>query len=563
MNIFGRMVERAKSEGQIARAEVGSTDSDIDFEAILAPMPSKNADQMRAQTRRAHVSEVQRAVAWTIKTSPAETSPAETSTPETFTSETFASETASPETSSPKMSAPLTRPTPSTALSSKHDKMAVKPAPVKDITVSATSKSVNSEQPSVQSPKTMAPRDEPKSDIAMANDYIETIRHYSRRTIEQQERSEARLRGLSGVLKQIELKLATFSRMEARLDTALQANKVLQGHIDDGKERSQMLELRIKTLEPQYVALRDTLETARIDLSAQRDVIRGQKEKLTRFNTLLSKAATRVAETDSRSASVAQAYKKLRSEFQEQTNALSKKNRRLVDLEKGWDAMAKKLAVRNNDYEVMSVELKGLKNEHEDLKKRYLDASAAFENARYEFKSQITELKNKLLRRNEEYTTLNSHLESFKAQVEETGGISAFREREIVELKEAVEAERERVRIAENRMVDKAHLADMNGRALERAKFEYEVLNEKYATALSDIDMFKNMALSQNQKLSRYAAVSGSIDTDETKPPASKLAAIQSTKAQKPKKKPKNTNRADSGAFDPGFKARAFVTPRP
>ena len=554
MNIFGRMVERAKSEGQIARAEIGSKDSDIDFEAILAPLPSKNADQMRAQSRRANISEVQRAAARTIKTSPSETSSQETSL-----QMTSAQMTSAQKTLVQKTAAPLTRPTPPTTLSAKQDKIAVNAPTVQNAPESPTSKSVNSEQSSVQSPKTMAPRDEPKSDIAMANDYIETIRHYSRRTIEQQERSEARLRGLSGVLKQVELKLATFSRMEARLDAALKANKVLQGHIDDGKERSQMLELRIKTLEPQYVALRDTLETARIDLSTQRDVIRGQKEKLTRFNSLLSKAATRVAETDSRSASVAQAYKKLRSEFQEQTNDLSKKNRRLVDLEKGWDAMAKKLAVRNNDYEVMSVELKGLKNEHEDLKKRYLDASAAFENARYEFKSQITELKNKLLRRNEEYTTLNSHLESFKAQVEETGGISAFREREIVELKEAVEAERERVRVAESRMVDKAHLADMNGRALERAKFEYEVLNEKYATALSDIDMFKNMALSQNQKLSRYAAVSGSIDTEETKAPASRLAAIQSPKAQKSN----HANRGDTGAFDPGFKARAFVTPSP
>ena len=392
-----------------------------------------------------------------------------------------------------------------------------------------------------------------KTDITKAQDYVDALSNYSRRALEQSRQTDVRLRGLSGVLGQIELKLAKYGQLEAHLATTRASNQKLRNALDTRTQQVQALELKVKSLEPQYLASRKSLELARQDLATQRDVLIGQKEKLNKFNKLLSRAATRVAETDSQYGGLVQAYKILQTECRAQATDISNKVRAYVELKKETEVLQGKLELRTSEHEKMARALTALKTEYTDVKRRLSDSTSAFENSGYEFRSQVKLLKNQLVRRTEESRLLKIQVQNLKAQSEEEGGLSAYRERELRELKEGLEAERERVRIAELRSVDKAHLADMNGRALERAKLEYEVLNEKYATALSDVEMLRSMALTQNEKLARFATLSGTIDTRTTAMPASHLSAVQARQRQ---------NAADAGSFDPGFSSSSQSSPQ-
>lgn len=569
MNIIGRMIERAKSERASSTGSEFDDNLDIDVQSALAPLPVSPASENKTHRQDWHAQDrhsegriapfTQTAINNAAETEQAERIKLAAQRKADMAQMRNSRLTAHDE---PLRDNPLrdTEVLERSTLSQKKS-ILLNPAQLQapNQAHQANLETANGQMSQIQNPQPHAVQNnlEP-SEILKAQEFVTSLQNYTRRSIEQQQKVDVRIRGLSGALEQIALRLATYERMEGRLEGALKSNKDLKLNIEKRKELYKALELRLKTLEPQYIATRDSLETARADLSNQWEVIGTQKEKIAKFNNLLSLAATKVAKTDSSLAALTDAYKQLQKDHRDQAVALSNAKRQAIEWKKASDSVSQKLAVRSQDYEALHIEAGALRAENSDLRKQVLDSGTAFENARYDYQSQITTLKGQISRRDEENMAIKAQLETIKSQMEESGGISAHREREILMLRQSVEAERERVRETEARMVDKAHMSDMNARALERAKMEYEVLNEKYATALSDVEMLRSMALNQSDKLARYAEISGSFDPRETLADTSN-SHRSSERGTEFAPRAQNVKPSEGGTFDPEFKLKAVA----
>ena len=72
-------------------------------------------------------------------------------------------------------------------------------------------------------------------------------------------------------------------------------------------------------------------------------------------------------------------------------------------------------------------------------------------------------------------------------------------------LRQALETERERNGVNEQRLRNQAETEARQSRALSQAKSEFEALNAKFVDAMKDLDTFRQINRVQAQKLENYA----------------------------------------------------------
>ena len=72
-------------------------------------------------------------------------------------------------------------------------------------------------------------------------------------------------------------------------------------------------------------------------------------------------------------------------------------------------------------------------------------------------------------------------------------------------LRRALETERERNSVNEQRLQNQAETEARQARALAKAKEEYDALNAKFVDAMKDLDVFRQVNNVQSKKLENYA----------------------------------------------------------
>lgn len=347
-------------------------------------------------------------------------------------------------------------------------------------------------------------------DIRDARDYVGSIHQDLRISAEQQQQAVNRIAGLTKTIEKMEVGLSALTRLEGEMATLSANHKQVSQDLSQKKAWASELQSKLQNLERQHAEARQQLEAAKSDIAARKDSDIQQKEDLKILKRDVTEISAKLSERDTQIANLKGTIERLQDDLHTQSIELSQKTRESVEFQKSNDALVTKLEARGKKGDMAMVELKALRVEHADLKTKYFETHTAFENARYDLKAQKTVFEDTLKRREDENLTLKTQIDQMNTQVRIKENMSTHMDQEIVSLRNSLEAERERLELTERRMREKATEADLNAQALERAKSEYERLNEKFSTALDDIETLRAMTIAQQEKLDRYAAVSGS-----------------------------------------------------
>jgi len=349
-------------------------------------------------------------------------------------------------------------------------------------------------------------------DIRAARDYVDAIHMELRQSTEQQELAKKQLSSLTKSIEKMELGLSATARLQSETKRLTQENAKLQQDAEKKSVWASELESKLNHLERQHSEARAKLETARKDVAVQQDLDAAQKNELQDLKRDAVTLAARLEERDAKILSLKNANERLQEDLHSYSIDVSKSKRDVLELQKSNEILVSKLETHAKNSDLNQVELKTQRVEHDDLKSRYFEAMTTLENMRYNAKAQKTIFEETLKRRDDENLALKTQIDQANTQVRIKDNMSTHLDQEISGLRNNLEIDRERLAVTEQRYREKANEADINAQALERARCEYETLNEKFSTALEDIETLRRTTLAQQEKLDRYAAVNGAYE---------------------------------------------------
>lgn len=349
-------------------------------------------------------------------------------------------------------------------------------------------------------------------DIRAARDYVDAIHMELRQSTEQQELAKKQLSSLTKSIEKMELGLSATARLQSETKRLTQENAKLQQDAEKKSVWASELESKLNHLERQHSEARAKLETARKDVAVQQDLDAAQKNELQDLKRDAVTLAARLEERDAKILSLKNANERLQEDLHSYSIDVSKSKRDVLELQKSNEILVSKLETHAKNSDLNQVELKTQRVEHDDLKSRYFEAMTTLENMRYNAKAQKTIFEETLKRRDDENLALKTQIDQANTQVRIKDNMSTHLDQEISGLRNNLEIDRERLAVTEQRYREKANEADINAQALERARREYETLNEKFSTALEDIETLRRTTLAQQEKLDRYAAVNGAYE---------------------------------------------------
>jgi chromosome segregation ATPase len=149
--------------------------------------------------------------------------------------------------------------------------------------------------------------------------------------------------------------------------------------------------------------------------------------------------------------------------------------------------------------------LRDLRLDHHATKEQLVSANSRLQSADYEQASQKTLFEDTLKRRADEILALKTQIEQLTTQLRIKNTMGSHFDEETAGLRQALETERERNSVNEQRLRNQAETEARQSRALAQAKAEFDALNSKFVDAMKDLDTFRQVNRVQSQKLENYA----------------------------------------------------------
>jgi len=349
-------------------------------------------------------------------------------------------------------------------------------------------------------------------DIRMARDYVDAIHTELRQSSEQQQRANKKLFDLSKSIKRMEQGLSATTRLKAEADRLASENTKIQQDVAQKTALAAELDSKLRYLERLHSDTRDELERAKQDIAARVDIDTSQKNQLQTLQRDCVTLSTKLEDREARLINAGTVNEQLQSELHNRAAEISKNKREYLELQKSHELVLSEVDKYARNRDLTEVELKTQRHEYDDLKSRYVEAVSNLENARYNAKAQKSVFAETLKRREEENSVLKAKIDQASAQVRIKDDMSSHLDQEISSLRNHLQTDRERLVMLEQRFVEKTQEADDNAQALERARQEYELLNEKFSTALQDVEALRRTTMVQQTQLDRYAALGNRAD---------------------------------------------------
>jgi len=150
-----------------------------------------------------------------------------------------------------------------------------------------------------------------------------------------------------------------------------------------------------------------------------------------------------------------------------------------------------------------------LRLDFSDLKSGHMETLSRLDKARHNASANEQALADFRQRSEDRIFALTSAIDGLKAQHKINEDMSRYDQQEKAKLKVEAEHENKRVRELKGRLEARAKEQEEGHAALSRAKVNYDLLNVKYLTLLSDMETLKGEHKQQSQKLEEYSSISG------------------------------------------------------
>ncbi len=342
-------------------------------------------------------------------------------------------------------------------------------------------------------------------DVKATQDVVEAITAALKTGAEQQDIAAKRLGSLTKAMGKMDANVRQATRLQSEVTRLEEEAKTIRGDLDKKRAWAQEQSAKLANVQKERDKLRNDLEGSKSEVSARTEREAGLREtemKLRRDAEILTRELNQ--RTD-RLEDLVLTQQRLQDELGQAKGALSSHAHKARELENAVEELTARLDEKTKSADASLSALRDLRLDHHAVKEQYVSANSRLQSTEYEQSSQKTLFEDTLKRRADEILALKTQIEQLTTQLRIKDTMGSHFDEETAGLRQALETERERNSVNEQRLRNQAETESRQSRALGQAKSEFEVLNAKFVDAMKDLDALRQVNRVQSQKLENYA----------------------------------------------------------
>ncbi len=342
-------------------------------------------------------------------------------------------------------------------------------------------------------------------DVKATQDVVQAITAALKSGAEQQDIAAKRLNALTKSMTKMDANVRHATRLQAETERLTAESTKLRADLDKNRAWTQEQTAKLSTVQKERDSLRTQLENSKSEISARAEREAGMREseiKLRREGEALKKELNkRTTQLDE----LVVTQQRVQDDLAQADGLLATQSHKMRELQNAVEEFSVRLDEKTKHADASLSALRDLRLDHHAAKEQLVASNSRLQSAEYEQTSQKNLFEDSLKRRADEILALKTQIEQLSTQLRIKDTMDSHYDEETAGLRQALETERERNSVNEQRLRNQAETEARQSRALSQAKSEFEALNAKFVDAMKDLDTFRQINRVQSQKLENYA----------------------------------------------------------
>ena len=343
------------------------------------------------------------------------------------------------------------------------------------------------------------------ADVTETQDAVSAISKALQNGAEQQELATKRLADLAKSMNDMDANLRQGKRLQGEVERMDAELTTLREELEKKRAWAQEQSAKLANVQKERDKLRGQLETSKSELSARVEREAGLRDaefQLRKEGEILNKELN---QRTVRLEELVLGQKRVQEELTQAKGQASAQKHKIRELQNAAEEFKLRLGEKTKAADASLAALRDLRLDHHAAKEQLVAANSKLQSSQYEQTSQKNAFDETLKRRADEILALKSQIEQLTTQLRIKDTMGTHFDDETAGLRRALETERERNRVNEQRLQNQAETEGRQARALARAKEEFDTLNTKFVDAMKDLDTFRQVNNVQSKQLENYA----------------------------------------------------------
>jgi len=356
-------------------------------------------------------------------------------------------------------------------------------------------------------------------DVKATQDAVESITAALKSGAEQQDLAAKRLNTLTKSMTKMDANVRHAARLEAetqRLETEV---TTLRMDLEKKRAWAQEQTAKLVTVQKERDRLRGELENSKAEISARTEREAGLRESEVKLSRECESLKKELNQRTARLEELAAKQQRVQDQLAEATGLLSAQTHKNRELNNAVEELTLRLSEKTKSSDASLAALRDLRLDHHASKEDLVAANSRLQSAEYERESQKNLYDDSLKRRADEILALKTQIEQLATQLRIKDTMDSHFDEETSGLRQALETERERNSVNEQRLRHQAETESRQSRALAQSKSEFDALNAKFVDAMKDLDAVRQINRVQAQKLENYAQLNSAPAPKRNYPP--------------------------------------------
>jgi len=342
-------------------------------------------------------------------------------------------------------------------------------------------------------------------DVKATQDVVQSITEALKTGAEQQDLAAKRLNALTKSMAKMDANVRHVARLQAETERLGSETTKLRGDLDKKRAWAQEQTAKLASVQKERDNLRSQLESSKSEVSARTEREAGLREseiKLRRNSDALKK---QLDQRTTRLEELVVTQQRNQDDLAKAEGLLASQSHKMRELQNAVEELTLRLGEKTKNADASLSALRDLRLDHHAAKEQLVASNSNLQSVEYEKASQKNLYEDSLKRRADEILALKTQIEQLSTQLRIKDTMDSHFDEETTGLRQALETERERNSVNEQRLRNQAETEARQARALSQAKSEFEALNAKFVDAMKDLDTFRQINRVQSQKLENYA----------------------------------------------------------
>jgi len=342
-------------------------------------------------------------------------------------------------------------------------------------------------------------------DVKATQDVVQAITAALKSGAEQQDIAAQRLGALTKSMSKMDANVRHAARLQAETERLETEAIQLRGDLDKKRAWAQEQSAKLATVQKERDTLRTQLESSKSEISARTEREAGMRESEVKLRREAEALKKELNQRTDRLEELVVTQQRVQDDLAKADGLLSSQSHKMRELQNAVEELTVRLDEKTKNADASLSALRDLRLDYHAAKEQLVASNSRLQSAEYEQSSQKNLFEDSLKRRADEILALKTQIEQLTTQLRIKDTMDSHFDEETAGLRQALETERERNGVNEQRLRNQAETEARQSRALSQAKSEFEALHAKFVDAMKDLDTFRQINRVQAQKLENYA----------------------------------------------------------